>query len=196
MSRSGGGHAERWPDDRAEGAYRRESGAASRSWTRPLAGQNDWNPGSGSATAGRRGPRRSPRLPGGVSGVYGIAIVIAAAGVGALLTVLTGDQPGTVLGACLIVGTLAACSVIRPDAAHLIIPVPALAYLVAATVVGITSIPASDMSKTALAINELQWIAHGFLVMVIATAAAIAIAVIRRRVGRGTSRHPAGLRTR
>ena len=134
-------------------------------------------------------------MPGGLAGGYGIAIVIVAAAVGAVLTVLTGGQPGTLLGVCLIVGTLAGGSVVRPDAAHLIIPVPALAYLVAATLVGITSMPGGDMSKTALAINALQWIAHGFLVMLIATGAAVAITVIRRRAGRGTSRQ-AGLRVR
>jgi Domain of unknown function (DUF6542) len=118
--------------------------------------------------------------------------VFAGAAVGAFLTALTGGRPGTVLGGFLIVGTLVACSVVRPGAAHLIIPAPALAYLVAATAVGITSSPAGDMSRIALAVNELQWIAHGFLVMVIATVAAIALTVIRRRA---ISR-PAGVRVR
>jgi hypothetical protein len=112
-----------------------------------------------------------------------------------LLTALTGGQPGTLLGVCLIVSALVAGSVVRPGAAHLIIPVPALAYLVAAMVVGITSIPAGELSRTALAINTLQWIAHGFLVMLIATGVALALTVIRRRAGRGPSR-PAGLRAR
>ena len=106
----------------------------------------------------------------------------ACAALGALLTGLTGGQPGTLLGVFLILGTLAAASVVRRGAVHLIIPVPALAYLVAATLAGIAAIPATDMSRTGLAVNALQWIAHGFLVMVIATAAAIAITIARRRV--------------
>ncbi len=118
--------------------------------------------------------------------------MIAAAGVGALLTALTGGQPGTPLGVCLIVGTLAACSAVRADAVHVVIPVPPLAYLAAAVVAGIGTIPASDMSRASLAVSALQWIAHGFLVMVIATVTAIAITVARRRA---LSR-PAGLRAR
>ncbi len=107
--------------------------------------------------------------------------MISGAALGALLTALTGGQPGIVLGVFLILGTLAAGSLVRPAAVHLIIPVPALAYLVAALLAGIVAIPASDMSRTGLAVNALQWIAHGFLVMLIATAAAIGITAARRR---------------
>ena len=128
-----------------------------------------------------------------LSGGYGVAIVIGAAGLGAVLTALTGGQPGTMLGVFLIVGTLAASTLVRPGAVHLIIPVPALAYLVAATLAGIAAIPAADMSRTGLAVSALQWIAHGFGVMVIATAAAIVITVVRRRA---MIRQAAGLRAR
>ncbi|HEX9065665.1 MAG TPA: DUF6542 domain-containing protein [Streptosporangiaceae bacterium] len=125
-------------------------------------------------------------------GRYGVAIVAGCAGLGALLTAVTGGQPGTLLGVFLIVGTLAAASAVRTDAAHLIIPVPPLAYLVAATLAGIVTIPGGVLSTTGLAVNALQWIAHGFLVMVIATAAAAAITVLRRRA----QSRPAALRPR
>lgn len=110
-----------------------------------------------------------------------MGIVIASAGVGALLTALTGGQPGTLIGVCLIVGTLLAGILVTPWTVHLVIPVPALAYMAAAILAGISAIGISDMSKTSLAIHVLQWIARGFLTMAIATALAIALTVARRR---------------
>lgn len=118
--------------------------------------------------------------------------MIVSAALGALLTVVTGGQPGALIGVFLIGGTLVAGLVVAPGTAHVVIPLPALGYLAAALVAGIATSPSSDMSKTALAIHLLQWIARGFLTMVIATALAIAIAVLRRRV---VSRQP-GLRAR
>ena len=107
--------------------------------------------------------------------------MIFSAGIGALLTALTGGQPGALIGVFLIAGTLVAGILVTPGTVHLMIPVPALAYVAAAILAGISAIGLSDMSKTSLAIHVLQWSARGFLTMVIATALAIALTVARRR---------------
>jgi hypothetical protein len=62
--------------------------------------------------------------------------VIASAGVGALLTALSGGQPGTLIGVFLIAGTLLAGILVTADTVHLVIPVPALAYMAAASQAG------------------------------------------------------------
>jgi Domain of unknown function (DUF6542) len=111
-----------------------------------------------------------------------VAIVAAGAALGALMTAMTGGQPGTLLGVFLIAGTLAAALAVRPGAAHLIVPAPPLAYLAGATAAGLFVMPAGTMSRTGLAVSVLQWMAHGFLEMLIATGAALALTVIRRRV--------------
>src|SRR5579859_4009138 len=130
--------------------------------------------------------RRSPiaqaarfrgRLPGGL----GIGIVAGGAALGALITALAGMAPGTLLGAFLIIGTLAAGTVVRRDAVHLIIPAPAPAYAVAAVLAGLHSDPAATASHTALALGAIQWIASGFPAMAIGTLVAIVITVARRR---------------
>lgn len=115
--------------------------------------------------------------------------MLVSAGFGALVTALTGDQPGTLIGVFLIVGTLVAALIVTPAAVHLVIPVPALAYLAAAIV---SAVGISDLSRTTLAIHVLQWIARGFLTMLIATALAIAITFVKRRV----MTRSAGLRAR
>lgn len=110
-----------------------------------------------------------------------MALVVGSAGLGAFFTALSGGQPGTLLGVFLVAGTVVAALAVRPGAAHLIIPVPPLAYLAAAMAAGTAATPAGDMTRTSLAVSALQWIAHGFVVMLIATAVAIVITVVRRR---------------
>jgi hypothetical protein len=123
-------------------------------------------------------PRRRPRW-GAWPWPRGLALVAASAGIGTVLSVLTGSEPGTVLGVCLVAGTIAAALAVRPGSVYLIIPVPALAYLVAAIIAGLIHDRATDTSRTALIISAAQWIAAGFLAMTAATALAIMIAVIR-----------------
>ncbi len=105
--------------------------------------------------------------------------MIAGALAGLIGTVLTGREPGLVLAAGLILGTVCGVAAVRPGAAYLIIPVPALTYVVAAILAGLIHDHAIDTSRTALAVGLTQWVAGGFLVMVTATLLAIAIAVIR-----------------
>jgi hypothetical protein len=71
---------------------------------------------------------------------------------------------------------------------YLIIPVPALSYVVGATIAGLIHDRADDGSLTGLAVHAAQWIASGFLAMSVATLLAIAITAVRwPRSGRSRS---------
>ncbi len=119
------------------------------------------------------------RLGGSLSGGLGIAIVAASTALGASATMLTGKEPGSILGVFVIIGTLAAAVAVRPQAGRVILPVPALSYLVAAMVTGVIYDHSADVSKTALAINAAQWIANGFFAMLLATVLAVALVTAR-----------------
>ena len=105
--------------------------------------------------------------------------MIAGAALGAVITVLSGSGPSFVLGVFLAAGTVAGACAVQPHAVYRIIPVPALAYVPAATVAGPIQDWATDTSLTRLVINATQWIASGFLPMTAATAAAIVITAAR-----------------
>jgi hypothetical protein len=108
-----------------------------------------------------------------------VCIVVGGAALGALITVLAGTGPGPVLGVSLVAATLAAALAIQPGAVYRIIPVPALAYLVMASVAGLAGDRTAGTSHTALAVSAAQWIASGFLPMTVATLLAIAVTAIR-----------------
>jgi len=117
-----------------------------------------------------------------------VLLVIGGALVGGAITVLTGSAPGTLLGVFLVAATVAAAFAVRPEAVRLIVPVPALAYLVVAVIAGVIHDRAAGTSHTALLISAGQSIASGFLAMVVATVLAIAIAAARwLRMPRGQS---------
>jgi hypothetical protein len=105
--------------------------------------------------------------------------VAGAAGLGALLTIVTRSDPGLLLGLLVVVGTMAASLAVSARCAYLIIPAPALAYLVAATMSGLIHDRAVDTSRTLLAINAGRWFASGFLAMTAATSLALVVAVAR-----------------
>ena len=120
-----------------------------------------------------------PSWWGSLTGRGGVCIVVGGAALGALITVLAGTGPGPVLGVSLVAATLAAALAIQPGAVYRIIPVPALAYLVMASVAGLAGDRAAGTSHTALAVSASQWIASGFLPMTVATLLAIAVTAIR-----------------
>lgn len=114
-------------------------------------------------------------------------LVAGSAGLGALLTIVTGSDPGFLLGLVVVLGTLAASVAVDARRAYVVIPAPALAYLVAGILVGLIHDRATDTSHTVLAINAARWVASGFLWMVIATALAVVLTLGRRlRSSRGT----------
>jgi uncharacterized protein DUF6542 len=141
-------------------------------------GQRD-SAGGGKSGADRPAPGRAPHWWGSRPGRFGVLLVIAGTLAGLIGTVLTGSEPGFLLGAGLIVGTLCGAVAVQPRAAYLIIPVPALSYVVAAIVAGFIHDHAIDTSRTELAVGLTQWVATGFLAMVTATLLAMAIAAIR-----------------
>jgi hypothetical protein len=141
-------------------------------------GQRD-SAGPGKSGAPRPAPGPAPRWWGSRPGRAGVLLVIAGTLAGLLGTVLAGHEPGFVLGAGLIVGTVAGAVAVRPRATYLIIPVPALAYVIAATAAGLIHDHAADGSRTALAVGLAQWVAGGFLIMIAATLLASAIAAVR-----------------
>lgn len=145
-----------------------------------------------SARGGRRrraAPPRTPRLFGTRPGRLGVLIVAVCAAAGAVVTVAAGGEPGIMLGGFVVAGTIAASCAVRPGAVYVIIPVPALAYLVAAAIAGMIHDRAADTSRTALLTSATQWFASGFLPMAAATAAAIAITAARRPRARGGRGH-------
>ena len=89
------------------------------------------------------------------------------------------STPGHLLGFFVTAGTVAAALAVRPSAGRTIVPVPALAYLVAALISGVVFNRSAATSKAALAIGAAQWVADGFFAMVLATVLALTITVAR-----------------
>ena len=138
--------------------------------------------GPGRASPGRR-RRSSAAGPswrwGELSGGRGTLIVVAAAVLGAGVTVAMHHDPGYLLGGAVIAGTFVAALAVRRETVYQLIPVPALAYLVGALTVGLMHELNAAPSRTGLAVSVTQWVAGGFLTMAAATAVAAAITVIR-----------------
>jgi hypothetical protein len=121
--------------------------------------------------------------------------VIGSAVLGGIVTAATGNAPGLALDVFVIGGTAVAVLAVRPRSVFLIIPVPALCYLAAATAAGLVEISgqAAGATPTTLAVGVAQWMASGFLAMTTATLLAIATAAGRwpsRRRGPRGSGHP------
>jgi hypothetical protein len=153
--------------------------------------------GRGRRAAGRRHRRRSPpgstwRRWGSLPGRTGVLIVTVGAVLGGLVTALTGSAPGLALGVFVIGGTAAAVLAVRPRAVYLVIPVPALCYMAAATVAGLIEINARGIgaSSTTLAVSAAQWMASGFPAMIAATVLAVAAAAARWPFRRPAPRGP------
>ena len=108
-----------------------------------------------------------------------MCIVIGFAALGALATAAAGSEPGFLLGAFVVVGTIVAGLAVTPRAVYLIIPAPALCYLVAAGMAGLIHDRAASSSNATLAISGAQWVASGFLAMCLATLVAVGLTVAR-----------------
>jgi hypothetical protein len=126
-------------------------------------------------------------LPGG----RGTLIVVAAAILGAIVTVVTKRDPGELLGWLIVAGTAIAGFAVRPRSAYLLVPIPALAYVVFGLAAGYIR-HQSDPSSAGLAVNAAQWIASGFLTMAAATVLAVVIALGRWLLDRRAPASPAG----
>jgi uncharacterized protein DUF6542 len=121
-------------------------------------------------------------------------IVVVAATLGAIATVVTKRDPGSLLGWCIMAGTLIAALAVRPRSAYLLIPVPALAYVVFGLAAGLIRNQANP-SDSGLAVSAAQWVANGFLAMAAATVLTVVIALVRWFLSRRTAASsPAGRR--
>jgi hypothetical protein len=132
------------------------------------------------AGAGNSSPSaaRPPRW-GSLPARRGIVVVLSAAAVGAIGTLVVHGDPGALLGVLVIAGSVAAAFGVSYRQGYLLLPVPALAYAVGATVTGMFHDRGVDISHTALAVSAAQWFAGGFLWMTAATISVIAITGIR-----------------
>jgi hypothetical protein len=120
-----------------------------------------------------------------------VCTVIASAVFGAIITVMLGSDPGTPLGVFVIIGTLIAGLAVRAKSVWLIIPAPALCYLVTATLAGAINDRSTDTSHLADLVHIGTWIANGFVAMMVATILAIGLAAGRWLVDkRGHSDRP------
>ncbi|HEY1917383.1 MAG TPA: DUF6542 domain-containing protein [Streptosporangiaceae bacterium] len=128
---------------------------------------------------GRDRRQPPPRLWGGLPKGIGVCIVIGFAALGALATAGTNTEPGFLLGAFLVVGTLIAGLAVQPRGVYLIIPAPALCYVIAAVMAGLIHDRSTDGSQAVLAVNGTTWIAGGFFAMCIATVLAILLTLMR-----------------
>jgi hypothetical protein len=109
----------------------------------------------------------------------GVLTVLAAALLGAAFTVVSHRDPGRPLGIFVVVGTVAAGTSIRARSTYALIPVPALAYAVAAVIAGLIHDRSIDTSRTALTLSGVQWIASGFIAMTAATVLAVVLVIAR-----------------
>jgi hypothetical protein len=98
---------------------------------------------------------------------------------GIVVTVVTRRDPGTLLGVFIVVGTLIGCVTVRARSVRLLIPAPALCYVAAAVIAGAINDRSIDNSHTADLVNASTWIASGFLMMTLATVAAIVFTGLR-----------------
>jgi hypothetical protein len=108
--------------------------------------------------------------------------------IGAIATIVTRAEPGSVLGLFVLAGTVAAALTVQPRTGRLIFPVPALCYLIAALASGV--VYERSANKTELAVGAAQWIANGFFVMVLSTLLAIALTTVRWFMWRRDQRGP------
>jgi hypothetical protein len=105
--------------------------------------------------------------------------VTAGAAVGAFATIVTASEPGALLGVVLTTGALAGALTVQPKSAYRLVPVPALAGVVAVLLAGLVRDRAVDTSRTEVAISALQWMSGGFVAMAVATAVTLVVAVGR-----------------
>jgi hypothetical protein len=116
---------------------------------------------------------------GTLSGAGGIIIVAISALFGAIVTVVMKRDPGTVLGVFVVAGTLVACLAVRARSVRLIIPAPTICYVPAAVIAGAINDRSTDTTHTMDLLNAGSWIANGFLMMALATIAAIVFTGLR-----------------
>ncbi|WP_026411822.1 DUF6542 domain-containing protein [Actinomadura oligospora] len=98
---------------------------------------------------------------------------------GALVDGLGRGGPGLVLGICLVVGSLLAVSLVDPRFVRLVLPMPPLAYAVAAPFAGLVGDAGQMDDPVGLATAAGRWLSAGFVAMASATLLVAAVTVVR-----------------
>jgi hypothetical protein len=168
----------------------------------PRTGETPRRPATGPADGpGKRrgrGAGHRPRAAGGrlsriwegsLRGGLGACVIVGSAVIGAIATIVTKSQPGSVLSLFVLAGTVAAALTVQPRTGRMIFPVPALSYLIAALTAGV--VYDRTANKTEIAVGAAQWIASGFFVMVLSTLLAIALTTVRWYMWRRDQQGPA-----
>jgi prepilin signal peptidase PulO-like enzyme (type II secretory pathway) len=110
---------------------------------------------------------------------FAVSIMVGFALLGVIGTVVTGREPGFLLGLCVTVGSVIAALTIRRRKMHVLIPLPALLLFLGAVLTGAYHDRAVDTSTTTLGVNFLQWLAQVFFAMGAATILVLVIAGAR-----------------
>jgi hypothetical protein len=166
---TGRGYLGAGPGFRAGG--RRDSGRGD-SGRGDSGGRDDWgNRGLADGPAEPPDLRRATALRwlGTLSTRVTIYILLGAALLGVLGTLLTGREPGGLLSFFIIFGSVIAALGIRRRSLYLLIPLPALTFFICAVLTGAAKDASIDTSKTELGVSFLQWIASVFFAMCAAT---------------------------
>lgn len=98
---------------------------------------------------------------------------------GALVDGFGRGGPGLVLGVCLVAGSLLAVSLVNPGRVRLVLPMPPLAYAVAATLAGLIGDAGQASGGVGLATAASRWLSQGFVAMATATLLVAAVTVVR-----------------
>ena len=112
-------------------------------------------------------------------------VLVAAALLGVVLTLLTGHDPGFLLGFFVVIGAIVAMLGVRRGAIYLFFPLPALILFLSALVVGAVHDRSLETTNgLGVGVGFLQWVAGVFFPMCIATAVTLVIGGARWLLGR------------
>ncbi|MFC4906707.1 DUF6542 domain-containing protein [Actinomadura gamaensis] len=98
---------------------------------------------------------------------------------GALVDGLGRGGPGLVLGVSLVAGSVLAVALVNVRRVRLVLPMPPIAYAVAAAVAGLLGDARSASGGVGLATAAGRWLSQGFVAMAAATLLVVAVAVVR-----------------
>jgi hypothetical protein len=119
------------------------------------------------------------RLPvGRATALFTLAVLL-----GMIATIVMGQEPGFLLGFCLVAGSVAAAATVRRGRAYAFIPLPAVAYLIASTLAGYVHDSSALTSSKAYVVNFLVWIGGSFVAVTASTVLVVLIALVRWLLG-------------
>jgi hypothetical protein len=103
--------------------------------------------------------------------------------IGMIATIVMGQEPGFLLGFCLVIGSVAAAVTVRRGRSYAFIPLPALAYLITSTLAGIVHDSSALTSSKEYLVNFLVWIGGSFVAVTASTVLVVLIALVRWLLG-------------